>query len=554
MFDLFRIDEISRALEADSLVNSHPIKQPAETHADIEELFDAISYSKGGSILFMLWTTLGRDVFLQGVVAYLRAHAYGNAQSADLFASIGRAAGQDDLPERIEGWILQRGYPLVRTGQLANGSITFEQHRFVLDANADDGSGAQEADEDDPLWWVPLLVAHVAPSPPSQPVTPAHVDLNGRTTMLHSAAATTALAVLPNAGRAGFYRSALLPAHFESLVADSFDLSRLPPRDVATLIDDVAALAAAQDAKHRFIDVVRLVERFMASRQTTPTALAADAEVYYIASDALSSAQALLEADSDATWSTAALVDVHARLLAPLISYASSTLFAPVTTAPAVDSSLVHSLASLALARGVHMNVTAAVSAVNTCLENVACSSSVPPDAQSATYYALAQRSTADIASRLASLQATSTGASEQRRLLVAHASSKRPEEARARMQDVLDDKVRRQDVATVVSAVAHSSVANRRLAFAFFEQHFDDFVAHTRGMFILPRVLSAVSAGAVGDDDQSAVLRLFTAKADVFEKEGGVRTTKQLRERLELNRVWIKHNAQSLEDGLKKQ
>ena len=47
-------------------------------------MFDAISYSKGASVLRMLSRMLGEDVFLRGVSIYLKKHLYANAVTKDL--------------------------------------------------------------------------------------------------------------------------------------------------------------------------------------------------------------------------------------------------------------------------------------------------------------------------------------------------------------------------------------------------------------------------------------------------------------------------------------
>lgn len=44
---------------------------------DIDQIFDAISYLKGSSVIRMLSGHLGVETFLLGVSNYLKAHAYG---------------------------------------------------------------------------------------------------------------------------------------------------------------------------------------------------------------------------------------------------------------------------------------------------------------------------------------------------------------------------------------------------------------------------------------------------------------------------------------------
>ena len=75
-------------------------------------MFDVLTYEKGASVLRMLEQFLGPAVFRDGVREYLRRHAYANADTGDLWAALGRAARQP-IPEVMDGWIFQPGYPLV---------------------------------------------------------------------------------------------------------------------------------------------------------------------------------------------------------------------------------------------------------------------------------------------------------------------------------------------------------------------------------------------------------------------------------------------------------
>ncbi len=71
-------------------------------------MFDVLTYEKGASVLRMLEQYLGPEVFRDGVRDYLRAHhAYGNADTGDLWAALGRASRQP-IPEVMDGWILAR--------------------------------------------------------------------------------------------------------------------------------------------------------------------------------------------------------------------------------------------------------------------------------------------------------------------------------------------------------------------------------------------------------------------------------------------------------------
>ncbi len=56
--------DFTRALELDSLKNSHPIEVPVGPPSEVDEIFDAISYSKGASLIRMLHDYIGDAVGL----------------------------------------------------------------------------------------------------------------------------------------------------------------------------------------------------------------------------------------------------------------------------------------------------------------------------------------------------------------------------------------------------------------------------------------------------------------------------------------------------------
>ena len=65
------------AFQLDSLRSSHPIEVPVKDVLEVDQIFDAISYLKGSSVIRMLSNHLGIETFLSGVSIYLKKHQYG---------------------------------------------------------------------------------------------------------------------------------------------------------------------------------------------------------------------------------------------------------------------------------------------------------------------------------------------------------------------------------------------------------------------------------------------------------------------------------------------
>lgn len=137
----YYIDSVGYALSADGVRNTHPISVKVETVGEVEELFDAIGYNKGGSVLLMLEDFVGSDVFRDGLSRYLKKHSYANATRDDLWASIEeecRAKGKD-LPvvKVMDDWLTREGYPVVAVRQKGEGAFELSQERFTISGNMD---------------------------------------------------------------------------------------------------------------------------------------------------------------------------------------------------------------------------------------------------------------------------------------------------------------------------------------------------------------------------------------------------------------------------------
>ena len=96
-------------LRADQRPSTHPVAgNGAPDGASALADFDGISYAKGASVLKQLAAHVGDEVFLGGVRAHLREHAYGNATLDDLF-SAWRAEGAVDLDSWAYAWLRTAG-------------------------------------------------------------------------------------------------------------------------------------------------------------------------------------------------------------------------------------------------------------------------------------------------------------------------------------------------------------------------------------------------------------------------------------------------------------
>lgn len=69
--DQFVVIELHNVFELDSLESSHPVSVKVDNPAQINDIFDRISYAKGASIIRMMDHFLTRPVFQKGLFNYL---------------------------------------------------------------------------------------------------------------------------------------------------------------------------------------------------------------------------------------------------------------------------------------------------------------------------------------------------------------------------------------------------------------------------------------------------------------------------------------------------
>ena len=239
------------ALSLDGLHSTRPIEFPVTSPRDADAMFDVLTYEKGASVLRMLEQYLGAHVFRDGVRAYLTQHAYGNADTGDLWAALGKASRQP-IPDVMDGWIFKPGYPLV-SARLEGRELVLTQQRFTYLPEPLDG--AEPSGEPGQRWRVPVQIRTQAGGTSSV------------TRLMLSAAearvpvAETLDAVVVNEGGHGFYRVRYAPELLERIIRRLDDLA---PIERFNLVNDAWAVAVAGLAS--LTDYLDLTARFRGER------------------------------------------------------------------------------------------------------------------------------------------------------------------------------------------------------------------------------------------------------------------------------------------------
>ncbi|HEX4434204.1 MAG TPA: M1 family aminopeptidase [Acidimicrobiales bacterium] len=215
------------ALGVDALHLTRPIEYPVGPPKEAEGMFDVLTYEKGCGVLRMLEQHIGPEVFRDGVRTYLKAHAYGNTVTSDLWDALEDASGAP-VRDVMDTFILQGGHPLVSL----HGDV-LSQQPFAL--------GPVPAGETSSIgseWRVPVAV-RALPAGGEPGAALRHLVLDAAPESIPEAG--QGLAVV-NAGGWGMFRVGYDAAHRTALAEQ---LPELTPLERANLLADTWATTLA---------------------------------------------------------------------------------------------------------------------------------------------------------------------------------------------------------------------------------------------------------------------------------------------------------------------
>ncbi|XP_061077149.1 aminopeptidase Ey-like [Conger conger] len=241
--DLIVLNDMHRVFAIDALASSHPLSSKEEEinkPEQISELFDAISYSKGASVLRMLSEFLTEEVFVKGLHSYLEEFKFKNTVYTDLWKHLQMAVDETKTPlpesvlEIMNRWVLQMGFPVVMINT-ATGALS--QQHFLLDPNSTVDRPSDYFYE----WFVPIKWMKTG-------VAQEQYWLMKKSDTNMDMAVTGADWVLANLNVTGYYRVNYDQANWNRLL-DQLNRDHLviPAVNRAQLVDDAFNLARADE-------------------------------------------------------------------------------------------------------------------------------------------------------------------------------------------------------------------------------------------------------------------------------------------------------------------
>lgn len=206
---LTRVGGRERAMTLDALATTHPVVQKIHTVDEVNQAFDDITYEKGEAVITMLEGFAGEDVWRDGIRSYMKAHAYGNTVTDDLWKAV-EGAGAKGLVSIAHDFTSQPGIPLVKvdSAQCKGGStvLALSQGEFSRD----------QKDKTPLRWNVPVMAQTIGGAQQ-------RLILNGQGSVTLPGCG----AYVINAGQTGYYRSLYPEANVRALAKGFTGLSAM---------------------------------------------------------------------------------------------------------------------------------------------------------------------------------------------------------------------------------------------------------------------------------------------------------------------------------------
>lgn len=236
VWESFITDSLANAFALDSLRSSHAIQNDSCEPDEINQIFDAISYAKGGSLLRMIKTWLGEKDFVAGVSSYLKAFAWQNATTADLWSHLEKVSGKP-VKESMSIWTKNIGHPIVTVEEIFSNeseiTLKLTQNRFLKTADV-------KPEEDKIIY--PIVLFYKTEANIAEGSFDTSYVFNTRETTLTLPVSSAKNFYKLNGNASGFYVTKYPESRYQKLSKQS---SLMSDDDKAGLIGEMNSLCAA---------------------------------------------------------------------------------------------------------------------------------------------------------------------------------------------------------------------------------------------------------------------------------------------------------------------
>ncbi len=419
-------------LNLDAQPTTRAIRARADTPAEIEQMFDGISYGKAGVVLLSLENYVGPETFRQGVHNYLAAHLYSNATAED-FWNAQTTTSHKPVDKIMESLVAQAGVPLLTFGSPAGGKVSVSQNRFYLSPSIQPDAAQK--------WTLPVCFKTTGNQQDCQLLSPDTTSLTVPQGALFFA----------NAGGKGYYRTAYVPADYAAL-ASQVETSLSPTERISLIGDKWAQVRANKATVGDYLNLV--------------TALKSDPN-YNVVSSALDGLGTIDVRIASTPEEKKGLDSWFRQSFAP-----EYEKLGPPSDNDSPDKKQLRALLFSALGNAKDPQIIALAREISA--KYLADANSVDPNLAETALQISARNGDAALFDQLQKIAETSTNPEMQIGALRLLAVFENPELAQRALDYAVSDKVRNQDAAFQL-AISLDTEKNRDLAWRFIQTHWDE-------------------------------------------------------------------------------
>ncbi|KAH0501159.1 Puromycin-sensitive aminopeptidase [Microtus ochrogaster] len=507
--------DYTRAQELDALDNSHPIEVNVGHPSEVDEIFDAISYSKGASVIRMLHDYIGDKDFKKGMNMYLTKFQQKNAATEDLWESLENASGKP-IAAVMNTWTKQMGFPLiyVEAEQVEDDRVLrLSQKKFC--------ASGPYVGEDYPQWMVPITIS--TSEDPNQAKLKILMEKPEMNVVLKNVKPDQWVKL--NLGTVGFYRTQYSSAMLESLLPGIRDLS-LPPVDRLGLQNDLFSLARAGIIST--VEVLKVMEAFVNEPNYT-------------------------------VWSD---LSCNLGILSTLLSHTDfyeeiqefvKDVFSPIGERLGWDpkpgeghlDALLRGLVLGKLGKAGHKATLE--EARRRFKEHVEGKQILSADLRSPVYLTVLKHGDGTTLDVMLKLHKQADMQEEKNRIERVLGATLSPELIQKVLTFALSEEVRPQDTVSVIGGVAGGSKHGRKAAWKFIKDNWEELYNRYQGGFLISRLIKLSVEGFAVDKMAGEVKAFFESHP----APSAERTIQQCCENILLNAAWLKRDAESIHQYL---
>uniref|UniRef100_A0A8D0HQB0 Aminopeptidase n=1 Tax=Sphenodon punctatus TaxID=8508 RepID=A0A8D0HQB0_SPHPU len=483
--------------------------------SEVDEIFDAISYSKGASVIRMLHDYIGDEDFRKGMHLYLTKFQEKNAATEDLWECLKQASGKP-IAAVMNTWTKQMGFSLIYVEaeqQEEDKVLKLVQKKFFA-------SGPYSG-EDCPQWMVPISIC--TSEDPSCAKMQVLMDKPELTLLLKDVKPDQWVKL--NLGTVGFYRTQYSPDMLESLLPVIRDLS-LPPVDRLGLQNDLFSLARAGIIST--VEVLKVMEAFVNEPNYT-------------------------------VWSD---LSCNLGILSTLLSHTDfyeeiqvfvRDVFSPIGERLGWDpkpgeghlDALLRGLVLGKLGKAGHKATLE--EARRRFKDHVEGKHILSADLRSPVYVTVLKHGDSATLDTMLKLNKQADMQEERNRIERVLGAISQPELIQKVLTFALSEEVRPQDTVSVIGGVAGGSKQGRKAAWKFVKDNWEELYNRYQGGFLISRLIK-LSVDGFAIDKMAAEIKAFFESHPAPSAE---RTIQQCCENILLNAAWLKRDAEDIHQYL---